>query len=602
METEPVEIAPEDLKDRFQEMLLATLPIVVRGFVAVYLVITSLHFVVLPPDQKMILVPLAGLTTFYGLAVMAALFREKLGPRHVVAVMSVLCMLLVLNSVVHLYIDGNPRLTTNLLLVAVAIGFAAPILPVVAVANTAMATGLVVTILARPLVPGDEWIHYGIALIFATLLSHTCCAMRAGWMKRLIESQFAQECVQNQLRVANDEIRERAMATQEALARELEANEVKSQFLAMISHEIRTPLNGIVAMAELLSERDKDQSELKKIDVIRKSSDVLLNVINDVLDMSKIEAGKVEIERVEFDLVSELEALEIVFQSQAEEKGLGFSMDIGAQIPVRVAGDPLRLRQILNNLLNNALKFTSEGEIGLVVEATRKDDGRGEVRFLVRDTGIGMTAEEVSRLFRPFVQSDASISRKYGGTGLGLSVSKELALLMSGTINVASTPGAGSTFTLTLPLEVLEWEDRATVRTTSATGEAVTAQKDHSGHTRILVAEDNLTNKFVVESILASQGFEATYVMNGEEAVERARQEVFDVIFMDIQMPVMDGLTATDIIRQEGSASRNATIFALSANAGPDDRRKSEEHKMDGHIAKPVRPKELLEAIRCASG
>lgn len=597
----------EVLKERMRSTMMESLPIVVWGTVVVYAAITLLHLQLLEASEKVILVPLSSASIAVGLGLIFGFRRNRFTPNHAVIITSVLALIFLANSLSHLYLSGDPKHATNLMMVVVGMGFISPVLSVVLMVNISVMIGWFGLLLVYPHVDGEAFGHFTSGLVIALILSHTCSAMRASWMKRLILAQFREEDNQRQIKAAHHELHQKAESVELALERELVANEAKSQFLAMISHEIQTPLNGIVAMADLLGESSADREQLQKIDVIAKSSEVLLNVINDVLDMSKIEAGKIEIEAVPIDLKAEIETLETIFKPQTDAKGLKLSVECEDDMACHVVGDPLRMRQILTNLLGNAVKFTDKGEVTLKVEARRcaKNGNKNcQYRFAVTDTGIGMNEKELTLLFRPFVQTDASVSRKYGGTGLGLSVSKQLAELMGGAISVASTKGRGSCFSLELPLEMAEDQAEASCQMSAQKTPPNTIERveNASSNKRILVAEDNATNRIVVKSILASKGYEATFVENGQEAVEKARHERFDLIFMDIQMPIMDGLTAAKLIRDGDFASHDATIFALSANAGVDDQRKAAEHLMDGHIAKPVRPVELIDVVREAFG
>jgi signal transduction histidine kinase len=336
------------------------------------------------------------------------------------------------------------------------------------------------------------------------------------------------------------------------------ANQAKSVFLATMSHEIRTPLNGVLGMAQAMSLGELSPEQRSRLDVIRASGESLLAILNDVLDLSKIEAGKVELEAVEFDLSNLIRAAHEPFCAIAEEKKLAFTAEVAEDARGRYLGDPTRLRQVLSNLVSNALKFTERG--GVSVLARREG---AELVVAVRDTGIGIPKDRVASLFGSFVQADASTTRRFGGTGLGLAISRELVRLMGGDIEVESSSGLGTLFTVRVPLT---WAGPE-----SAEEEAVTAPLAtlDAPPLRILAAEDNPTNQLVLSTLLAQFGWSLTVVDNGRLAVEAWERETFDLVLMDLQMPEMDGREALGLIREgESRLGRPRTpVIALTANA-----------------------------------
>jgi signal transduction histidine kinase/AmiR/NasT family two-component response regulator len=366
------------------------------------------------------------------------------------------------------------------------------------------------------------------------------------------------------------------------------ASAAKSTFLATMSHEIRTPLNGVLGMAQAMEADGLPDHQRERLGVIRQSGESLLAILNDVLDLSKIEAGKLELERVEFDLADIARGAHSTFTAMANNKGLAFSLDIGPARG-RYLGDPVRLRQILSNLISNALKFTEEGEIR--VSARYAD---GVLSIAVADTGIGISPGNVGKLFTKFDQLDSSTTRRFGGTGLGLSICDELAQLMGGAIGVESELGGGSCFTLEFPLPRLG-DGR-----TEPLEEAVEERQAVS--LRVLAAEDNEINQLVLKTLLHQMGVDAVIVDNGQALVEAWETGVWDVILMDIQMPVMDGVTAAALIRQKEHASGRlrTRIIALSANAMAHQVSQYLAAGMDGHVAKPIEAAALYNAL-CAA-
>ena len=370
------------------------------------------------------------------------------------------------------------------------------------------------------------------------------------------------------------------------------ANQAKSNFLAAMSHEIRTPLNGILGMGRVLAREGLTDRQRGQVEVILQSGEMLLGLLNDLLDVSKIEAGKLTIEEGEVDLAEVARSSLATLSVMAAEKDVTVTLEIAPEAEGIFRGDPTRVRQIVNNLVSNALKFTSQGEIALKVSRPE-----GELRFAVRDTGIGISADKIGDLFQKFTQADPSITRRFGGTGLGLAISRELARLMGGDVSVESKEGVGSTFTAKLPLARLEG-----VRSTLAVAEVEEAEFGDPGALRILVAEDNPVNQIVIQTILQQAGLNPVVVNDGQEAVNAWRESDWDLILMDAQMPVMDGLTATRAIRQEEArqGGPRTPVLALTANVMAHHLNAYLQAGMDGLVAKPVDPSKLLLAIEAA--
>ena len=381
----------------------------------------------------------------------------------------------------------------------------------------------------------------------------------------------------------------RQRAQQGELAAE-SANAAKSTFLATMSHEIRTPLNGVLGMAQAMAGDELSDRQRDRLSVIHRSGEALLAILNDVLDLSKIEAGKLELEQLEFELAEVARGAYSAFTALANKKGLSFALDI-EDARGRYMGDPTRLRQILYNLISNALKFTEQGEIR--VTALREGD---MLQLSVRDTGVGIPPESLSKLFAKFDQLDSSTTRRFGGTGLGLAICRELAELMGGEISVISDLGLGSTFILRAPLPWAGEEEAV-----GTVAETMNVQPEIA--LRVLAAEDNAVNQLVLKTLLHQMGVDPTVVENGKEAVAAWEEGDWDVILMDIQMPVMDGLTATAAIRNlEADTGRPRTpIVALTANAMSHQVEQYIIAGMDGHVAKPIQAAELFAALTRAA-
>ena len=369
------------------------------------------------------------------------------------------------------------------------------------------------------------------------------------------------------------------------------ASKAKSTFLATMSHEVRTPLNGILGMADLLRGTSLDPKQSGYVDTIRYSGDTLLTMLNDILDFSKMEAGKLKIEKLDFDLKRLIESVADIMHSRAKEKNLDIKISIENNVPDYINSDPTRLRQVLLNLLSNALKFTEEGYVEIKVSRGAGPVGKvAEIQFKIMDTGVGISEDAKANLFTEFTQADSSTSRKYGGTGLGLSICKQIVSLLDGNIGVTSQEGKGSTFWFEIPVGVVSSHD---FEFTSQT----TAPRQNYEPAKILLVDDNEINLKVGHDILAKYGHVVTKAQNGQEALDLIEHKDFDIILMDVQMPVIDGLEATRLIRGRGDNKANLPILALTANSLNGEHQRCVAAGMNGHVSKPFDPNHLLNTI-----
>ena len=366
------------------------------------------------------------------------------------------------------------------------------------------------------------------------------------------------------------------------------ASRAKSEFLANMSHEIRTPLNGIIGTINLLKASALDRHQLHYVNLASTSGENLLELINDILDFSKIEAGKLAIETLDFNLGRLLGDLSAGLALRAEQKKLTFTCEAEDDVPLKLQGDPNRVRQVLLNLTGNALKFTGSGEVAVRIQLVERKTDTAQLRFSVRDTGIGIAADKLGGLFEKFTQADASTTRRFGGTGLGLAICKQLVELMGGQIGVNSREGEGSEFWFTLRLA---YPAAAPFVSSTAAAEPMVPAKlallPGQKSARVLVAEDNFINQEIIRALLGLLGLTPELVVNGVEAVQALKEGNYDLVIMDMQMPELDGYEATRRIRTAETGAR-VPIIAMTANAMIGDREKCLDAGMDDYISKPI--------------
>ncbi len=388
------------------------------------------------------------------------------------------------------------------------------------------------------------------------------------------------------------EQKQQELALIEAKQQAEAATVAKSNFLASMSHEIRTPLNGILGMAQVLQGDELTEAQQDRVNVISESGQTLMALLNDVLDISKIEAGKLDIARIDGELGLTVERVRQLFLNRAEERGLSLALEVADNLPPVLRYDPIRVRQCVANLLSNAIKFTEHGSVTARVGAEQRRAGDWVIRISIADTGIGMDEETVARLFGAFTQADASITRRFGGTGLGLAITRQLARLMGGDVTVESTPGQGSTFHLTFVAEPGVLKPRAEPDQPEPAPQDESRLRPVMG-ARVLLVDDNPVNRQVVKLFMAQLAPKIVEAVNGEECLARLNEQAFDIVLLDVHMPVMDGKEAIKRIRASDQPWKDIPVIALTADAMSGDRERYIGMGMNDYISKPIDAREL---------
>lgn len=563
-----------------------------------YAILVVAHFFVLPIDIRPIMSTLAAISSvvLFGTYYSLKHYRPKL-KQYTVAIAALgIIGVPIINTLVHIYMQPDPKQTTNLIIIIMASG--------ILILSTRLyflltLSGIVgwVLILCHQM-STDDIIHYGVALSISFSVSAVVHFNRRRIIFSLTRNRQLQIGRKKDLQAAKYELEEKVQELKVAKEEAEAAAVVKEQFLSNVSHELRTPLNAVIGLAELLEMNDPKPDQVDDLQTLRYSGENLLQLINDVLDFSKINIGAMELEHISFDLKDLVKQLDRSHRFKATEKGVLFSVNIQGELKCSVIGDPLRLKQILNNLLSNAIKFTSEGEVNLNVTIKEKDDESVDLLFEVKDSGIGIDKEQIKTIFDPFKQADSATTRKYGGTGLGLAITHKLVNAFGAELKVESVLGIGSTFSFCVNMQQCN-EAETEMMLAEVKKIQMGQQPMNMEGLKVLMVDDNSVNLAVLGKILSRWNISTRSAVNGKEALDMVQEEDFDLVLMDIQMPIMDGLTATSLIRDlPDSKYLDLPIVALTASTLPEVVSRLYDVGMNGYVFKPFKQEELYTKIQ----
>lgn len=557
-----------------------------------YVALTVAHALSLPPDVKPYLVSCAVLSAavLYGLYA-AIRFTDKGLQKYTMLVAALgVIGIPTINTLLHLYLVPDAKQSTNLILVILGAGI---ILLDTRWFLVTTITGLAGWVLILfPEISAADKLHYGIALAMTFFASFFINRNRISILKDLINSRKAQSEQNLELRATQKELEQTIVELQRAKDAAEAASIAKEQFLSNVSHELRTPLNAVIGLAQLLELNDPREDQLEDLRTMHFSANNLLELINEVLDFSKINAGELEFEASPVDLATLLVQLVRSHEVKAQQKGIRFEYQMEGEFPPYVLGDELRLKQIINNLLSNAIKFTNQGGVTLTVMCKPLDDMRVLMHVEVTDTGIGISPEQQEVIFEPFKQADNSITRRFGGTGLGLAITNKLLIQFGSKLQIRSTKDKGSEFSFDLSLFRCE-------------NDVIKEEKVHKPvkvdlkGMHVLLVDDNEVNLAVLNKVLKSWNAQTETASTGQQAIDSVNGHNYDLVLMDLQMPGMDGLQAAQRIRSmENPKQSEVPILAVTASTLPEIIEGIYEVGMNGYLFKPLRQEQLFEALQ----
>lgn len=562
-----------------------------------YVVLCGVHLLVLPESARYLMSVLAG-TSAVGLLSTYFTLKKNIPSvrQHTVAIAAFgIIGVPIVNTLVHIYLLPDPKQTTNLLIIIMAAGILVLSSRLYFLLTISCMVGWLILLFNQ--LDIDNIVHYGIALLIAFSVSAAVHFNRRRIILSLTRNRQLQIDRKKELQEAKYELEGKVFELKVAKEEAEAAAIVKEQFLSNVSHELRTPLNAVIGLAELLEMNDPKPDQIEDLQTLRYSGENLLQLINDVLDFSKINSTALEMEHIPFNLKEMMHQLDRSHRFKATDKGILFSVTSSGYVPASVIGDPLRLKQILNNLLSNAIKFTDEGEVNLIVHGT-KNNNNVTLRFEVIDTGIGISEEQMKSIFDPFKQADSAATRKYGGTGLGLAITNKLVTAYGADLAVDSELGKGSTFGFEISVIETSKADIEVSRN-DVPHTPFSASTTNLAGMRILMVDDNSVNLAVLGKILSKWNIDTRSANNGQEALEFVQQEDFDIVLMDIQMPIMDGLTATSLIRDlPDSKYLDLPIVALTASTLPEVVSRLYDVGMNGYVFKPFKQEELYNKLQ----
>jgi signal transduction histidine kinase/ActR/RegA family two-component response regulator len=582
------------IQDALDHTVLHAFRPVLMGLTVLYLIFAISHKLVLPKDIADLMVAVA-----FGSSVVCGILRwvlkrEFLPVQHAHLLGTGVAAIMLGNSAIHFLLTGDWLQTTNFLLIV--IGIACLFLSRLWFGLVCMMAIGSWALVAWVLPPSPALLHFGFAFVTTFFLAIIIFLIRVRNFRRLEAFRLLDEKQKRDLAAAleitktsNEALEHNNRQLAEARDAAEVASRIKSEFLANMSHEIRTPLNAIIGLADLMLQNELPDDQGENIAMIQTSGIHLLDILNNILDFAKIEAERLELEYAPFSVHEQVVAVYDILQIGARKKNLKFRYEVADDVPKALIGDAVRIRQVLLNLVGNAIKFTHEGEVDIAVHCVTQTSQQATLHFVVRDTGIGLSADEKTRIFEAFSQADSSTTREYGGTGLGLSISVRLIEAMNGRFWVESEKGRGSIFQFEVSFDMAD-----------ALAEAVAIHVDQKIYPlKILLAEDNVVNQRVAIRMLEKEGHVVRVVGDGQQALLALSEEQFDVLLTDIQMPEMDGVELAQKIRaSEKEGGPRQKIIALTAHASEEDRQLCIASGMDDYLTKPIRRRDLMVVLQ----